>query len=70
LLGPRKPRYDRPDLIEVPVLEGMVFTLEPGVMTPYGRCGLEEDVVVTPNGAEFLTPPQKELYIIDPKAGK
>ncbi|MBQ9959644.1 MAG: aminopeptidase P family protein [Oscillospiraceae bacterium] len=64
LLGPRKPRYDRPDLIEVPLMEGFVFTLEPGVETSRGHLGMEEDVVVRENGAEFLVEPQRELYLI------
>lgn len=64
LLAPRKPRYNRPDLIDTPLRAGYVFTLEPGVLTEYGRVGLEEDVVVTADGARFLTPPQQELYLI------
>lgn len=64
LLAPRKPRYNRPELIDTPLREGYVFTLEPGVFTDYGRVGLEEDVVIRKGGAEFLTPPQMELYLI------
>ncbi|MDO4198562.1 MAG: Xaa-Pro peptidase family protein [Erysipelotrichaceae bacterium] len=64
LLGPRKPRYNRPELIDAPLFENMVFTLEPGVPTSAGRLGLEEDVVVTKDGAQFLVPPQMELYLI------
>ena len=64
LLGPKKPRYDRPDLIESPLKEGFVFTIEPGVETSRGHIGMEEDVVVRADGAEFLVPPQRELYLI------
>lgn len=64
LLGPKKPRYDRPDLIGVPLKEGFVFTIEPGVETSRGHIGMEEDVVVRKDGAEFLVPPQRELYLI------
>jgi len=64
LLGPRKPRYNRPDLIEVPLQEGYVFTIEPAVETSHGHIGLEEDVVIRKEGAEFLVPPQQELYLI------
>lgn len=64
VLGPRKPRYNRPELIDTPLREGYVFTLEPGVFTAYGRVGLEEDVVIRKDAAEFLTPPQQELYLI------
>ena len=64
LLGPAKPRYDKDELIRVPLDKDMVFTLEPGVPTRAGRIGLEEDVVVKEDGAHFLTPPQMELYLI------
>ena len=64
LLAPERPRYNRPELIHAPLHRGYVFTLEPGVPTSRGRIGLEEDVVVTENGAEFLTPPQQALYLI------
>ena len=64
LLGPRCPRYNRPELIDTPLFENMCFTLEPGVPTSAGRLGLEEDVVVRKDGAEFLVPPQMELYLI------
>lgn len=62
LLGPRWERYgDTPDrLIEV----GQVYTIEPGVPVPgYGYLGLEEDVLVTADGAIFLGDPQTELII-------
>ena len=63
LLAPRFPRY-KPELIDAPLSENMVFTLEPGVETSAGRIGLEEDAVVTEDGARFLVPPQMELYLI------
>jgi Xaa-Pro aminopeptidase len=63
LLGPRWERYgNAPDLL---VEAGQVYTLEPGLMVPgYGYVGLEEDVLVTPNGARFLSQPQTELIVI------
>ena len=64
LLGPEKPRYNKDELIRTPLFENMVFTLEPGIPTRAGRIGLEEDVVVRKDGAEFIVPPQKELYLI------
>ncbi len=64
ILGPRMPRYDKPELIDTPLSLNMVFTLEPGVPTRAGRLGIEEDVRVTENGAEFLLEPQQELYLV------
>jgi hypothetical protein len=42
----------------------MVFTLECGAMTSRGYLGLEEEIVVEPDGARWLAPPQTELWII------
>lgn len=63
LLGPRWDRYgQRPfDSVE----ENQVFTLEIAMNVPgYGRVSLEEDVVVTGTGCEFLSPPQTEPILI------
>ncbi len=64
ILGPKMPRYDKKELIGVPLKEGFVFTIEPGVETSRGHIGMEEDVVVRADGAEFMVPPQSELYLI------
>lgn len=67
ILGPEKPRYNRDDLIRVPIEAGNVFTIEPGIECSGGHLGMEEDVVVCEQGAEFLTPPQQELILIRSK---
>jgi Xaa-Pro aminopeptidase len=63
LLGPRWDRYgDTPlGIVEV----GNVFTLELGTAVPgRGYIGLEEDVLVTESGIEWLSTPQRELWLV------
>ena len=45
--------------------EGMVYTIEPGIYIP-GKVGIriEDDVVITKNGAETLTKYPKELQLL------
>lgn len=43
---------------------GMVLTLELGVRTRYGYISLEEEILVTPDGCEWIGPPQEELWLI------
>jgi Xaa-Pro aminopeptidase len=53
------------DFPTLPLEAGQVFTIEPGVaVAGYGQIGLEEGVLVTADGVEFLTSPQKELLAI------
>jgi Xaa-Pro aminopeptidase len=62
LLGPTWERYG--DLPNLPIEVGQVYTLEPGLMVPgYGYLGLEEDVLVTEQGAVFLGAPQTTLIL-------
>jgi Xaa-Pro aminopeptidase len=63
LLGPRWERYGRTPfgLAE----EGNVFTLELGVYVPgRGYSGLEEDMLVTATGCEYLSTPQTALWCV------
>jgi Xaa-Pro aminopeptidase len=63
ILGPRWERYGQTPygIVEA----GNVFTLELGVRVPdRGYVGLEEDVVVTSRGIEWLTRPQVELILV------
>lgn len=63
VLGPRWERYgDRPYGV---VEKDEVYTLEIGCSVPvYGRINLEEDIVVTEDGCEFLAPPQREIIAL------
>jgi len=49
---------------EAVVEAGNVFTLELGVTTSAGLVGLEEDVLVTAAGCEFLSSRQRELILV------
>lgn len=62
MLGPRWPCYGRNT--EAAVEAGNVFTLELGVATGAGLVGLEEDVLVTAAGCEFLSSRQRELVLV------
>jgi Xaa-Pro aminopeptidase len=63
LLGPLWEKYGESPNQKLEV--GQVFTIEPGLAVPnYGYLGLEEDVLITENGAEYFTSPQKEIVLI------
>jgi Xaa-Pro aminopeptidase len=63
LLGPRWDRYGTAPLGRVE--EGNVFTVEFGTAVPgRGYMGLEEDVLVTADGVEWLSTPQRELWLV------
>jgi len=45
--------------------EGQVFTIEPRLpIEGYGVSTIEEEVYITKNGCEFISPPQKELILV------
>ncbi len=63
ILGPKWERYGTS--IEGEVEVGNVFAIELGVMVPdYGYIGCEEDVLVTPEGAAYLSEVQEELWLV------
>jgi Xaa-Pro aminopeptidase len=63
LLGPRWERYGNTPNMEVEA--GNIFTLELGVQVPNrGYVSLEEDVLVTAHGVEWLSKPQTELWCV------
>lgn len=63
VLAPRWERYE--GINELPVEPGNVFTLELHVVVPNrGVMSLEEDVLVTDQGVEYLSKPQKALRYI------
>ena len=64
ILANRRPRYNRPQLIDSPLEAGNVFTIEPGIEIEQGRIGIEEDVVITNDGSDWLAKPQQELILI------
>lgn len=65
VLGPRWERYA--GICELPVEEGNIFTLELHVPVPNrGIVSLEEDVVVTDDGVEYLGEQQTEMRYIRP----
>ena len=60
------PRWDRYGAAPFGVVEERnVFTLEYGTAVPgRGYIGLEEDVLVTADGIEWLSTPQRELWVV------
>jgi Xaa-Pro aminopeptidase len=60
------PRWDRYGAAPFGIVEeGNVFTLEYGTAVPgRGYIGLEEDVLVTADGIEWLSTPQRTLWLV------
>lgn len=62
VLGPEWERYG--DTPNRPLEVGHVYTIEPGLVAPgYGYMGIEEDVLVTADGAIFLHEPQTQMIL-------
>jgi Xaa-Pro aminopeptidase len=63
VLAPRWDRYGESPFGSVEA--GNVFTVEYGATVPgRGYIGLEEDVLVTADGVEWLSTPQRELWLV------
>ena len=63
LLAPRWERYGK--LPHLKIEENQVFTIEPRLtIKDHGIATIEEEVVVTKTGCEFISPPQTEIYLI------
>jgi Xaa-Pro aminopeptidase len=63
VLGPLWERYgNTPNYL---LEEGHVYTIEPSLyVEDYGIVGIEEDVLVTQDHAEYLSQPQTKLLLI------
>ena len=63
IFAPRWERYGEIPYKKIGIDE--VYTLEPRLTIPgFGIATVEEEVVVRENGVEFLSEPQKEIYLI------
>ena len=63
LLGPKWERYGNLPFMEVE--EKNIFTIEPRLTIPgYGIATIEEEVLATNSGCEFLSPRQTEIYLV------
>ncbi|MEN8194246.1 MAG: M24 family metallopeptidase, partial [Bacteroidota bacterium] len=63
LLGPKWERYGNIPYLEIE--KNNIFTIEPRLpIAEHGIATIEEIVVVTEDGCEYLSQPQKEIYLI------
>lgn len=66
LLAPAWERYG--NLPFIPLEKDQVFTIEPRIyIKDFGVATVEEMVVITAGGAEYLSQAQKELYLVKPR---
>lgn len=66
LLAPAWERYG--NLPFMPLEKDQVFTIEPRIyIKDFGVATVEEMVVITTDGAEYLSQPQRELYLVKAK---
>ncbi len=66
LLAPAWERYG--NLPFMPLERDQVFTIEPRIyVKDFGVATVEEMVVITAGGAEYLSQPQRELYLVKPR---
>ena len=63
-LGKRDDSTEYPELVDTPLEEGNIFTLEPGVPTAHGWVQLEEMVCVRRTDVAFLVPMQADIYLV------
>jgi len=63
MLGPRWERYGNSPYLDIE--ENNIFTIEPRLpIENYGIATIEEIIVVNKDGAEYLSNPQKEIYVV------
>ncbi len=63
MFGPKWERYGNIPYLEIE--ENQIFTIEPRLTIPgYGIATIEEEVLVTKDGCEFLSDNQTEIYVI------
>ncbi len=63
LLGPEWEKYGQK--VHQPLEPGMVFTVEPRISVPgRGIVTVEDMIVITESGAEYISTPQRELILI------
>ena len=62
LLAPKWDRYEK-SMLERSIEENMVFTLEPGIKTPFGFVGQEEVAYVGKEGGVLISEQQDGVFL-------